>query len=43
MKSSTSALKHQVMRLAVGEDADLLQIHLKVETELVDVVIRQCM
>ena len=30
VKSSTSSLKYQVMRLAVGEDADLLQVHLKV-------------
>ena len=30
VKSSSSSLKHQVMRLAVSEDADLLQVHLKV-------------
>ena len=28
LQSSAPALKHQIMRLAVGEDADLLQVHL---------------
>ena len=30
LQSSASAMKHQVMRLAIGENADLLQVHLKV-------------
>ena len=30
MQSTSSSLKHQVMRLAVSEYTDLLQVHLKV-------------